>query len=75
MNSSDERQLDAEADAYQAEADEARRAKDRLSRLRWVVVSIEGGREVAAFNNRTAATAWMDHIGHVAARLRLEERA
>ena len=74
MNASDDRQLDAEADAYQAEADEARRAKDRLSRLRWVVVSIEGGREVAAFNNRTTATAWMDNIGHVAARLRLEER-
>lgn len=75
MNASEDHQLDAEADAYQAEADEARRAKDRLSRLRWVVVSMETGREVAAFNNRTLATAWMDHVGHVAQRLRLEERA
>ena len=58
----------------QSEADEARLARERLSLLRWVVVSMEHGREVAAFNSRTLAVAWMDHVGHVALRLRLEER-
>lgn len=74
MNASDDRQLDAEADVWQSIADDERRARDRLSRLRWVVVSIETGREVAAFNSRQLATAWMDQVGHVALRLRLEER-
>lgn len=74
MNASEDRQLDAEADAWQSIADDERRAKDRPSRLRWVVVSMETGREVAAFNGRNLAVAWMDQVGHVALRLRLEER-
>lgn len=74
MSASDDRQLDAEADAYQMIADEQRAAKYRLSRLRWVIVSMETGREVAAFNNRTSATAWMDQVRHVEQRLSLEER-
>ena len=69
MTPEEDRALDAEADAYEAEATEYRRKQERLSRLRWVVVSLEDGYEVAAFNGRELAIGWMNAIGHTRLRL------
>ncbi len=69
MTPEEDRQLDAEADAYEAEATEYRRNQERLSRLRWVVVTIDGNREQAAFACDRLARAWMDAVGHTRLRL------
>ena len=51
------------------EETEYRRNQERLSRLRWVVVSLEDGNEVAAFHGRELAIGWMNAIGHTRLRL------
>lgn len=62
------RELEAEADAWNADAVAAQEGHTRLT---WRVVQGDGVL-VAAFRERSWATAWMDAMGHVDRRWRLE---